>query len=379
MHIIYFITKLELGGAQKVCLALHKELKTKDAVSTTLISGNQGVLVAATHNNPSVILLPTLTRELSITGIWNEIKTFFYLIKVLRDLRKNNPDQTIIHTHSTKAGIMGRWAAFFAGISIRVHTVHGFAFHEHQSRLKWLIIFMCEWITSLITTHFVMVSSYDQKIGLKYFPFFNSKNSIIRAPAFISPPQKIDRHQPPFSTENPMVIGSVSCFKPQKNLDDLLTIFSNFVQTPNVYAKLEIIGDGELRTHLENLTKKLSISHLVSFVGWQKNISPFLSRWHLFALTSLWEGLPCAIIEARMFQIPVASYNTGGIKDVVFSEKNGALFNQFDTKSFQSFLEQCYSQPEFYQKLATHPDDLSDFTVETMANQHLKLYEKLII
>jgi hypothetical protein len=86
MHIIYFITKLELGGAQKVCLALHKELKTKDTVSTTLISGNQGVLVAATHNDPSVILLPTLTRELSITGIWNEIKTFFNLTRTAQKL-----------------------------------------------------------------------------------------------------------------------------------------------------------------------------------------------------------------------------------------------------------------------------------------------------
>ena len=194
MHVVYIITKLELGGAQKVCLSLFNALQKKG--NAHLISGSDGLLVSKVIHNKQALLLPSFKREVSLRGIFSEVKNFWSLIQQLHKLKQKYP-QLIVHTHSTKAGIMGRWAAFFAGIAPRLHTVHGFAFHEHQPRLLWFVIYFLELITSMITTHFICVSSYDAKIGKRLFPFFSKKHSIIRAgvesSSFYHPAQLIPR------------------------------------------------------------------------------------------------------------------------------------------------------------------------------------------
>ena len=127
-HIVYILTKLELGGAQKVCLALMQHLAIKN-VSTSLITGAEGVLVSEAKKFDSVYFLPSFKREVSLSAIGNELKTLWALIKLLKQLKKQH-GTIIVHTHSTKAGIIGRWASFFAGITIRVHTIHGYGFHD---------------------------------------------------------------------------------------------------------------------------------------------------------------------------------------------------------------------------------------------------------
>ncbi len=375
MHIIYIITKLELGGAQKVCLALHKGLKANN-IASTLITGDEGALVSQVAGDSTAILLPVLKREISLSGVINEIRTFFSLINILRNIKNNVKKNVIVHTHSTKAGIVGRWAAFFAGISTRVHTVHGFAFHEHQSWPIWLMIAACEWVTALVTTHFVVVSTKDQETGNKILPGFKKHHSIIRAAAFTIPNKPIIRQKREYSENNPMIFGTVSCFKPQKNLSDLLLIF-NEIAKKAPYVRLEIIGDGEQRQKLENLAQTLGISNQVVFAGWQHSLASWLERWDVFVLSSLWEGLPCAIIEARLFKLPIVTYNTGGIRDVIQTGQNGFLIPQHHKKPFVSALIDYYTDQELYLKHALHNDDLSDFTVDTMVNEHIKLYRFL--
>ena len=372
MHIVYIITKLELGGAQKVCLALHKGLKDQGFTST-LISGDEGALVSHVAGDSTAILLPSLKREISFAGIWNEVKAFFELIAVLKNLKKRVKTPIIVHTHSTKAGITGRWAAFFARIPTRVHTVHGFAFHENQSWFIWLCIVACEWITALITSHFVVVSSKDQETGIETLPRFKKNHTIIRAAAFIQQKTEVVRVQREYSEEKPLVIGSVSCFKSQKNLSDLLHIFNDATKKVP-HLRLELIGDGVERQKLETLAQKLGIAERVIFAGWQPNVAPWLERWDIFALSSLWEGLPCSVVEARLFKLPVIAYNTGGIKDVIHPEKNGVLIPQHHKKTFTTAIIDYYSHPSRYQAHALFNDDLSDFSQEAMVNQHIKLY-----
>ena len=376
MHIIYIITKLELGGAQKVCLALHKGLKNS-GLSSTLISGDEGVLVPLVAGDASTILLHSFKREISIRGIINEFSTFFTLVKALRNLKAHSKEPVIVHTHSTKAGILGRWAAFFSGINIRVHTVHGFAFHEHQSWPLWLVIVFFEWVTALITTHFVVVSSKDQETGTTYLPTFKNNHSIIRAAAFTRPEESFHKVPKTFNEENPCILGTVSCFKPQKNLSDLFHILRTLITTVSPHFRLEIIGDGSERLRLENLAQELGISNFIFFAGWQNDIAPWLARWDIFTLTSLWEGLPCSIIEARLFKLPVVAYNTGGIKDVILPDKNGFLITQHDTASFVAAIKKSFENPELYQQLSKFPDHLEDFSIEAMINQHIKLYKIL--
>ena len=112
--------------------------------------------------------------------MFNELRCLWHLIKQLRSLKKRH-STIIVHTHSTKAGIIGRWAAWCAGIKTRIHTIHGYGFHDHQPWLLWLPLYLLELITSIITTHYICVSSADVATGIKLFPYFARKYSVIRA------------------------------------------------------------------------------------------------------------------------------------------------------------------------------------------------------
>jgi len=369
--VVYIITKLELGGAQKVCLSLFHGLPTT-TMRSYLITGAEGVLVESVINNPHVILLDSFKREVSFKFLFKEIKSFFTLIKTIRTLKKKHP-HVIVHTHSTKAGIIGRWAAFFARVP-RVHTIHGFAFHEQQPMLQWLICYIPELITSFITTHFVCVSSADVQTGVKLFPRFAQKHTIIRA-AVESKPFLAAQRTTDFPAET-FVFGTIACFKPQKNLFDLLQAFA-YVHAKNPHTRLEIIGDGVLRPQIEQWIAERNLQAVITLHGWQQSVAPFMLNWHAFVLSSLWEGLPCAIIEARLLQLPVIAYNTGGIKDVIQHGKNGFLCKQQWQDLAQEMLNLSLNT-HLYAALQAYPDDLEQFHADYMIERHAKLYKNLL-
>lgn len=418
-HIIYIITKLELGGAQKVCLSLVKELGSR----ATLITGTEGPLVARVANNPNVILMKELTREIRFFGFINELRCFFKLISILRQLKKKYP-HAIVHTHSTKAGLLGRWAAFFAGIRTLIHTIHGYAFHEHQNKIAWFLIYFTELITSFITTHFICVSSADAKTGIKLFPKFASKHSIIRAAVdhgqfFVPARHAIIKNSPSINSgrtgeshfflnnkkildnkkivrknyssvrpesnyssvrpeliEGPFIFGTIACFKPQKNLFDLLQAFE-YAYKKNPHIRLELIGDGQLRPAIETWIFEHKLNKVITLHGWQNHVALIMMHWHAFALSSLWEGLPCAIIEARLKKLPVISYNTGGIHDVIMHGENGLLYPQKEWRQLAQGMVEVSTNQELYGKLSRHRDELNDFKIETMIEQHQKLYKQI--
>lgn len=375
IRVVYIITKLELGGAQKVCLSLFNGLSRKGC-SSHLISGNSGPLVYQVKNNEATILLDSMQREVSFKALIKEIKTFFTLIATLKKMRQEHP-HLIVHTHSTKAGILGRWAAFFARVPHRIHTVHGFAFHEHQSRIVWWAIFLAEWITSFITTHFICVSAHDVKIGMKWLPGFSRKNSIIRAGVQWDQFYHKRSQATANSTKQPFIFGTISCFKPQKNLFDLLEAF-NIAYRADQRARLELIGDGIQRPQIEQWIKKNGLSSAITLHGWQKDVQPIMKHWSSFALSSLWEGLPCAAVEARLLQLPVISYHVGGIAEIIDHERNGLLATPGDYTQLAAHMLRIMQDKKLYRAMSNYQDNLEDFDTRQMVSDHLKLYKQLL-
>jgi len=379
IHIVYIITKLELGGAQKVCLELFNGLQ-KANISSHLISGAQGMLIDTVKQNDQVILLDNFKREFSFKSIFNELRCLWNLVVQLRCLKKIHPI-IIVHTHSTKAGIIGRWAAWCAGIKIRIHTIHGYGFHNHQSWLFWIPIYLVELITSLITTHYICVSSADVTTGTQLLPFFAHKYSIIRAAVdqqqFYTPARitSMDTtiNQP---IQSIFTFGTISCFKPQKNIFDLLNAFA-LTHTHNPHTRLEIIGDGVQRQAIEQWIAEHNLIQVVILHGWQTHVAPIMLTWNAFVLSSLWEGLPCAIIEARLLKLPVICYDTGGIKDIIIHKKNGLLYKQQDWNALgQGMLALTYDK-NLYTKLQSYVDNLDAFNNTHMIKKHITLYTKL--
>lgn len=377
-HVVYILTKLELGGAQKVCLTLAEGLKAW-GVTTTLISGAEGVLVDRAKHLDSLILLDNFKREVSLRGLWSEAVTFFSLIKSLRNLKKQHP-VLFVHTHSTKAGLIGRWAAFFAGVKYRFHTVHGFGFHDFQPRLPWLIVYLCEWITAWITTCYVCVSVVDQEEGKQRLPGFARKSVLIRAAV------DVDRFIPAQRAESfkndQFIVGTVSCFKPQKNLIDLLyafyTLYHRLPAEFQKKIKLQIIGDGVLRPSLENWIEQHGMKAHVELLGWQHEVASWMKQWDVFAMSSLWEGLPCAVIEARLSHLPVVAYNVGGIREVIQEGKNGFLIQPQAWQALADKMELLVLDSALYQSMRQFPDELGDFYNQAMVQHHAALYKNYL-
>jgi len=286
---------------------------------------------------------------------------------------------------------MGRWAAFFARIKNRVHTVHGFGFHDNQSKLGWTINFILEYLTSLITTHYVCVSVVDRKIGQRLFPRFWNKSSIIRAAVdtrSFGPAQRHECQQATNTTSTPVsftpvsfTFGTVSCLKPQKNIIDLLKAFSavyhNLPPDKKQHVRLQIIGDGVERKQIETWIKTHNLSNSIDLLGWQTDVAQWMKTWDAFVMSSLWEGLPCAIIEARLSKLPVISYRIAGIPEVIKNNKNGFLVTPGAWQQLGRCMQTLVENRALHTKLAHHQEDLSDFTHNAMITNHIKLYKKL--
>ena len=368
IKVLYIITKLELGGAQKVCLSLLKGLR-QAGNKALLISGKQGPLAKTLQNDKEIYLFEHFKREISFLGFLKECTTFFHLIGYIKKLKKEYP-RLIVHTHSTKAGLLGRWAALFARVKTRIHTVHGFGFHPYQNKLGWLINYCLEFITSFITTHYVCVSSYDVKVGVRLLPNFSQKHSIIRASVnhqTFQPAQKITL------AEKKFIFGTISCFKKQKNLFDLLQAFNNCYQK-NPQVKLEIIGDGEQREKIEHWIADHHLESNIILLGWQNNVLHFMQQWDAFILSSLWEGLPCAVVEARLLQLPVLSYDTGGIHDIIYHGENGFLYSPKNWLDLAQGMNILTSNINLCKKFKNYQDNLTDFDLKLMINKHIDLY-----
>lgn len=371
IHVLYLVTKLELGGAQKVCLSLFNELN-KDGHHALLVSGKEGTLVEKIVESNNIHLLDTFKREISFSGLWLEVKNFFKLIRLIKQKKQLHP-HLIIHTHSTKAGLVGRWAAFFAGVKKRIHTVHGFGFHPYQCKLAWFINYCLEFFTSFITSHYICVSTADAKKGIRLLPNFSKKHSIIRASVdqqkFI-PAQKIE------NKKNKFLFGTISCFKKQKNLFDLLKAFKHCYQQ-NPQVELELIGDGHLKTAIENWIVNNNLKNNIHLLGWQDNVAQFMQQWNAFILSSLWEGLPCAIVEARLLKLPVISYNTGGIHDIIVHGENGLLYPPKNWLALADGMTTLINNEQLYENMKKYNDNLNDFGLETMLKMHIQLYKSL--
>jgi glycosyltransferase involved in cell wall biosynthesis len=395
--ILHIITRLDLGGAQKSCLALIAHLQQNyPDFDVYLISGSRGELVPQAQNLQNVQLLDTLIWEIHPKNLVLELKNFLKLVLIMRKLQIKHK-KLIIHTHTIKAGTLGRWAAWVAGVKIRVHTIHGFSFHPYQNKLVWLIFYLIELFNSLITTHFICVSSQDLNAGREIFPKFAQKSSIIRAATLYRPQgcsnipgpgfaqgyagqamvsvlrSKKYRIQP-VTTPQIITIGTIASLKPGKNLFELLKAFKfaqKQLKSHSITLHLQIVGDGPLRPALEAYLTHHHLTSTVQITGWTPNPMLYAQKWSSFVFTSLWEGLPCALVEIKELEIPILAYQVGGLPDLIDQSR---LICPPKWLMLANQLVQSQLNPQNQPTRPTSPD----FYIPKMAQDHIKLYKSLL-
>ena len=170
--VVHMITKLELGGAQQNTLLMVTHL-SRSKYEPVLNSGTEGILVedAKKLEDVRVCLIPELVREIkllkdimALIKIWNILKRL--KVDAKKEEERGVLSPVIVHTHSSKAGILGRWAARFAGVRLILHSVHGFSFHDYQPSIVRAFFIILERVTATITAKFIAVSKANIYKGI---------------------------------------------------------------------------------------------------------------------------------------------------------------------------------------------------------------------
>ncbi len=375
IKVVHIITRLDLGGAQQNTLHTVRNLDPR-RFEAMLLCGTGGGLDSELQSWPSHgprwQFAGNLVREISP---WRDLLAFFELRRLLL---KEKPD--VVHTHSSKAGILGRLAAWAAGVPVVVHTFHGFGFHDGQSWLKKWLCIVTERLAGSLSTALVFVSRANEDYARRYGLGRPDSYVLIRSGVKLSEfPARCDAAEKKKSLglepETRLVL-SVGNFKPQKNPEDFLTA-AKIVARSQPDAAFVFVGDGPLRGKLEAGVGVLKPRFLMP--GWRRDVAELLVATDVFVLTSLWEGLPRALVEAMKSGVVPVCYATDGVKDLVRDGENGFLVPQWDSTALARRVVDLLNDESLRKRLgaAAAASIDSEFDIDGMVRRQEKLYLQL--
>ncbi|MEI6614288.1 MAG: glycosyltransferase [Chrysiogenales bacterium] len=373
IKVVHLITKLELGGAQlnTVYTAEHLDPLHFD---TYLFSGPGGILTAQLAGEGRMIIIPQLTRGISLS---KDLRTLFSLIRLFKIIKPQ-----IVHTHSSKAGILGRLAAFAARVPIIIHSVHGFSFSPFQSLFKRNFYLFFEKICRPLTSHFVFVAKDDIE-SARTHKLLGDNYSLIRS-GF--PLQKFQNYISDVSAvktkyqlkSDSLVCGVIAPFKPQKGLFHLLDIAARVIcQNPAVI--FFIAGDGEQRLELEAELQRLGIYHNFRLPGFLPDVENAIDCFDIGISTALWEGLPQSLVQLRLKKKAVVASDIPGNREVIRDGVNGYLVPINDHVRFASAILKLATDRVLRQQLGSYDnEDFSAWDVAVMVSKQEELYQRLL-
>jgi glycosyltransferase involved in cell wall biosynthesis len=321
-RIVHAITRLDLGGAQQntlFCIASHD----RDRYEPALVAGEGGILddEARAIRGAEIRIVPWLRHP--IHPLWDPVAVV-RMSRLLRSLRAD-----LVHTHSSKAGIVGRFAARLARVPAIVHTVHGWSFNDEQPRPLRMAYEALERVAGSFTHRIVVVAESDRRKGLCRGIGRPERYRLVRsgidAAAYLTPARPRDEVRRGLGySPSDVVVGTLACLKPQKAPLD-------FVETARIAVRREprlrffIAGDGPLRERVEAAIREASLERAVRVLGWRRDVPDLLHAMDAFLLTSHFEGLPRAVLQAMAAGVPVVATAVDGTPDVVRDGETGLL------------------------------------------------------
>jgi len=379
VQVVHIITKLELGGAQQNTLFTIAHLDRK-YFRPYLITHNEGMLrsEAAALNGVKTFFLPELIREINPVM---DIRALLKIRGILRDL-KTRDSAMIVHTHSSKAGILGRWAARFAGADIIIHTIHGFGFHDHQPAPVRTCIILLEKVTAMITDKLIAVSQANIKRGVAMGIFPLKKAVLIRSgielEQFTGVRVNKAQKKKELGADLKLPLATmIGCLKPQKAPLDYVEVAHRVLQEKDAYFIL--VGDGILREKVEKRVDELGLKKRFTLLGWRRDIAEILAATDIFVLTSLWEGLPRVLPQAMTMGIPIVATKVDGTPEAVVNGVNGFLAEPRDTKGMAEKIIHLLNHPEEARALGKRGrDKVEEFDIWKMVKEQEKLYLRLL-
>jgi len=333
IRIMQVITRLNIGGPSVVALLTAAHFNN-DRYSSTAVTGvaasQEGdMLDAAAGLGVTPIVIPELQREVrplkDLTAFW----------KLFRLIRKQKVH--VVHTHMSKAGALGRLAAWLNRTPAIVHTYHGHVFEGYFSPGKTWLIACMERLAGRLTDRVLVLSEIQRRqICERYRIVPPDKVSVVRLgfdlALFDSARREAaargrgmfrEKHGIP---QDAFLVGIVGRLAPIKDHGTFLLAAEQICRhQPDRSWKFALVGDGELRYSLEQEAQKLGIEDRIVFTGWEKEMAHVYPDLDLLVLTSRNEGTPVAVIEAMAAGRAVIATAVGGVPEVLIDGETGLL------------------------------------------------------
>ena len=364
MKIAFVITRSDdIGGAQIHVRDLSTALRTAghDAV---VLAGTDGVLADELRaRSVPYYSLRHLAREV---GPVDDLRCFSELRETLRQIQ---PD--IISTHSTKAGFLGRIAGKTLGIPT-LFTAHGWGFTEGRPPLQALAFWAVERSTAAWAARIITVCESDRKAAVR--ARVTSSDRLVTIHNAMPDIDETLRAKPGVSPAKLVMVARLSRWKDQPMLLHALAGLKD------LDWHLEFVGDGPLRSELEELTHSLGLTSRVTFLGFRRDVSERLAEAQVFLLTSKWEGFPRSILEAMRAGLPVVASDVGGVQESVVDGLTGFVIPRGDGARLRECLRQLITSSELRIKMgeAGRARYEEMFTFDRLVKRTTKVYEVVL-
>ena len=385
MRVTPLITRLVIGGAQENTLATIRGLRQIPGVEVNLISGPTGGPEGSLENEARKIfagagddftIVPELVRPV------HPLKDFLALRQLEKLLRAQKPD--LVHTHSGKAGILGRLAAKLAGVPVIIHHIHGPSFGNFQGSIANLVFTAAEKYAARVTDHFFCSAGAMTKrylaagigrpenytrifSGFNLEPFLQATNDLALRKKF-----GLDATH--------FVIGKVARIFKLKGHADLLTAFSKIaLQIP--HARLLFVGDGALRGEIQIQARALGLDDKVIFAGLVPpgEVARLVGIMDCLVHLSYREALSRALPQALAAGKPVIAYDFDGADEVCRENETGFVVRTGDTNAVADKLLLLARNPELRERLGRAGQKFvaENFSVEKMVADQYAVYQQL--
>ena len=365
---------MNLGGVANLLIELHRGLEGS-GISHTLVTGicasNEIDILENLIPDKNIVKIQTMGRALNPVA---DIRTFIGLRKIMKDLK---PD--VVHTHTSKAGFLGRLAACSIRLPIKVvHTYHGHHFYGYFSRFFIIVICLIEKMLASVTDLFV-ADSKQVKLDLIDLGIGKDRPWVIIPPGIVPGtllPKSLVREHLQISADT-FVVCWIGRFTHIKNPMLALETFKHFVGNGNSQSLMIMVGDGELLKPCKNFAAVNNLQ--VKFIGWSTDLSYYLSSSDVLLLTSKNEGFGMVIAEAGYFGLPAVSTDVGGVREFISDGKNG-LLSESNIVDLSRSLKILYYDKEMVTRLGKNAKKttMENFLISNFVEMHESIYKNLV-
>ena len=366
---IVYIAESIGGGVRRHLVDLLENLN-KDYYEIYVIYGNRTDCVflenICSFEEKGIVFfeIKSMVREISFE---KDLKACKYIYNLLK---KVNPD--IVHCHSSKAGALGRMCAKFLGIKQVYYTPHAYAFMDPNiSKNKRFIYLKLEKYLSKITNKVIHVSEGEEQEAIKNH-VVNPKKSKVILNGIDEKVELINNSR----KHRDFVIGTVARMDDQKNPMEFIKIaelvINNYPRVKFVY-----VGDGIRLNEIKDYVNNSACKNNISILGFHDQPNIILQTFDLFLTTSLYEGLPYALIEALAFGKPIIATDVVGNNEVVNDKYNGYLYSQGNIQEAAEIIEMLITNKREMKRLSANSCELYDrkYRLDRMIEAYESIYE----